>query len=197
MNTFSDEQASDILSIILSVNKYASAYLELEHLQRKYSPSEIGSQALLQRGDQKTGVIGEFYSLLYAREKYSKEKVKLCANPSNPDVDILVHPNPEYNLQIQVKTVSGHSKIRRTTPLNAAAIGPQHHLYLVSLNQQLMPDGFWVVENSVPAQLVKACSRGFTVQGNGKKGVEGIVDWKADRVDELNQILERYQPVTE
>ncbi|MEI6654810.1 MAG: hypothetical protein WCP45_08585 [Verrucomicrobiota bacterium] len=116
--------------IIASIREYASAYDCFQQLQDLHP-------AHLPIGDQKTGVIGEFYAMLFARSVYSGCSVNF-AHPTQPwDIEI----SGEQDILIQVKAVSAYSKTRIISPIFPG----WDHLYLLSLDRALLPDGFWVV----------------------------------------------------
>ena len=107
----------------------------LETLQKKYS-------SFMPSGDQKTGVVGEFYSMLYLQRTYPKSNISL-GNSAQKDWDIEVSSSNGSRKYIQVKTVSKFSKTRRISPI--------HHgwdeLFLMYLDKKLFPIGFWRIDD--------------------------------------------------
>jgi hypothetical protein len=124
--------------IIEGIKAYAEAYARFQKLQDE-------NPDLLAVGDQKTGVIGEFFALLYARSIYPSAKVTYAADPSQAGWDLKVSGDDAGpDLKIQVKTVSGYSNTRTITPLFPG----WDHLYLIYLGRDLMPEGFWIVTDT-------------------------------------------------
>jgi hypothetical protein len=117
------------------VKKYAKAYDQLEEIQKDKAFDFVPI------GDQKTGVIGEAFIFEYLKRQ------------GHPDVEFGNHSQKAWDIKypfglapnnvvlVQVKTVSAFSKIRRVSPIHFA---PDYcELYLVSLNEQLIPDNVW------------------------------------------------------
>ncbi len=116
--------------ILASIREYAQAYARFQALQDAY-PDQ------LPLGDQKTGVIGEFYAMLYARSIYSGCTLAF-ANPSESwDIEI----SGDLDVRIQVKTVSDYSRTRIISPIFPG----WDQLYLIFLDRELFPAGFWIV----------------------------------------------------
>ena len=125
---FDPERVGEIRRAIAS---YAHGYASLERIQR----CEEEKDSLIPVGDQKTGAIGEFYALLYAKCHY--EEAKLAKN-SQQGWDIKIRDVEE--MTIQVKTVSAFSTTRRISPLH---YGRFHKLWVLFLDERLQPAGFW------------------------------------------------------
>lgn len=119
-----------------AIESYAKAYKGLECIQRPNKEERKEEEPLLPVGDQKTGAIGEFYALLYAKRRY--EQAKLAEN-SQPRWDI----KAERKL-IQVKTVSAFSTTRRISPIHPGF----HELWVLFLDRTLQPTGFWRIKES-------------------------------------------------
>lgn len=109
------------------VKKYAEAYAEFEKLQ------EEKIDFVPEKGDQKTGVIGEAYIYKYL-EKKGCEDVKF-AEPSQKAWDIK-YTEKGKEKTIQVKTVSGFSDKKFISHISSGF----DILYLVKLNRNLYPE---------------------------------------------------------
>lgn len=125
---------SDMVKILDSIRLYAKAYDALEIIQTKYS-------GIMPPGDQKTGVIGEFYSMLYLQRTYPKSSISL-GNAAQKGWDIKVSQPRGSSIHIQVKTVSEFSKTRRISPIHHA----WDELFLMYLDKSLFPIGFWIID---------------------------------------------------
>ena len=125
---------TELREIVSAIEDYAKAYSGLERLQTisdKYLPF----------GDQKTGVIAEFYARLYAKEVYPKASHRY-GTTSERGWDIKLEVQDEPNVHIQVKAVSEHSKTSRISPIHDG----WDKLWLVRLDKRLKPTGFWTLE---------------------------------------------------
>jgi hypothetical protein len=114
------------------IRKYATAYEALENLQRSET-------LLFPIGDQKTGVIAEFYARLYVKNKFPHALLKY-GTPSQHAWDIIVQKN-NIACKIQVKAVSAYSETSRISPIHPG----WSELYLMRLDKQFWPVGFLVL----------------------------------------------------
>jgi len=117
-----------------AIRQYAEAYERLEHLQR-------AQNALLPIGDQKTGVIAEFYARIYAQTQFPASEL-IFGTPSEHIWDIKVRTAGQPDHLIQVKCVSAHSRTSRVSQIHPG----WHELYLLRLNNQFWPIGFWTMK---------------------------------------------------
>jgi len=102
--------------IIDGIKAYADAYGKSQRLQEE-------NRHFLAVGDQKTGAIGEFFGLLYARSKYSSANVEYAKDPTQTGWDIEVPENesgPDLKIQVDsisvFKNPSHHTTIPRLGP---------------------------------------------------------------------------------
>lgn len=182
-------------SIQLEINDYAKAYNRFEWLQN--------STKLIPKGDQKTGVIGEYYGLLYARslETYKNYEVNICENHSNPDYDIEICKKKSTKIKpeitIQVKTISSYSKTRTTTKIKDQS--KINFIYLFELNIRLDVEKFWVIDlakktNEIMPKRIVIKGKSFDVFFNeisNKKGSNIFRDkeFVEDKTDEIKKLL--------
>jgi len=161
---------SQVNGTISAITKYGSAYEQLEQLQKDYD--------FLQKGDQKTGVIGEFFSYLYLKDKFPNGKITI-PNASNKGVDLIVNSNKEeYNYQ--VKTVSAFSETKRLSPLKNGWT----HLILIVLDKSFMPELFFIIEKNNFKPETKTISLVDSF----------LADYKDyDKTKELKKILKKYE----
>jgi len=117
--------------IIKIISEYSKVYKEFERLQKAEE---------LAGGDQKTGVIGEYYAKLYIESVIKGGDIKYAENGAPWDI---VYTIDSDETKIQVKTVSFYSKTRTIAPLN---MSPKafDFLYLISLNKNFKPNGFYI-----------------------------------------------------
>jgi hypothetical protein len=118
------------------VRNYAGAYQQLECIQKDKTFDFVP-----EIGDQKTGVIGEAFIFEYLKRQghpgleYGNHSQKAW------DIKYPFGLAPNEVVLVQVKTVSAFSKTRRVSPIHLA---PDYcELYLVSLDEQLIPDNVW------------------------------------------------------
>lgn len=121
----------DIFSAIIA---YAQAYGVLEDIQR-------GTDSPLPRGDQKTGVIAEFYARLFARHCFTDAEL-LYGSPSQRAWDIAVRRTDSPVHYVQVKAVSSHSTTHRISPIHKG----WNELWLFRLDRNFAPEGFWILD---------------------------------------------------
>jgi hypothetical protein len=122
-------------TFIDGVKKYAEAYKQFEDIQQDKAFDFVPI------GDQKTGVIGEAFIFEYLRRQGHPDLE--FGNTSQKAWDIK-YPSglaPNNVVLVQVKTVSAFAKMKRISPIHFAE--DYCELYLVSLNEQLIPDNIW------------------------------------------------------
>jgi hypothetical protein len=168
--------------IIDGIKAYAEAYAGFQKLQDE-------NPDLLAVGDQKTGVIGEFFGLLYARSIYPSAKVGYAPDPSQTGWDLEVSGDDSGpDIKIQVKTVSGYSKTRTITPLFPG----WDHLYLMYLGRSLMPEGFWIVtDNNILRGRPSLTGLTMRKPSNPQSGSQSI-PWGENRIGELMRLVEQH-----
>lgn len=124
--------AKQILEII---EDYAKTYTAFEEIQKRE-----GQNILPKYGDQKTGLIGEFYAKLYILNKDYKD-VEYAA--SGAPFDISYTNKNSKTVKVQVKTANtGFSKTNTLSPIKKG----WDFLYLISLDKNFKPIGFWIQE---------------------------------------------------
>lgn len=111
------------------VEKYANAYADFESIQK---PGKDRIDFVPEKGDQKTGVIGEAYIYKYLKEKGCKNLE--FGDPSQKSWDIK-YTEEGKEKTVQVKTVSEFSECQIISEI----IPGFDILYLVKLNKQLYP----------------------------------------------------------
>ncbi len=127
MNT----EGPSVSAIEAAILKYVEAYATLESLQR--------NSYLLPGGDQKTGVVGEYYATLFALGSFPTACIELAFN-SQKAWDIRV--DDKFEIKIQVKTISEFSKTGKISTIKADG---WDILYIIHLDHKFLPNGFWVV----------------------------------------------------
>lgn len=122
-----------------AIDQYADAYARLEQLQRSRTLE-------IPIGDQKTGVIAEFFARIYARHRFPEAALEFgSASEHAWDIKVLRPGQPE--LKVQVKAVSAHSQTSRVSPIHPG----WHQLWLMRLDENLRPHALWVVEAKTAA----------------------------------------------
>ncbi len=171
-----------IKEVIDVIDKYSEVYGAFEGIQKR------DKQVLLPEfGDQKTGLIGEFYSRLYLLNKGFKD-VKYA--PQGSKYDIIVGDN---NMKIQVKTANTfYSKTNTLSPIKKG----WDFLYLISLNAEFKPNGFWIQKYSksifkgkehIPSAKIRD-PRPEKIKCIGSK----IFDFSNNLSNELNEAINKF-----
>lgn len=182
------------MEIIELIRQYAVLYKEFESKQK--------DNIILPKGDQKTGVIGEYYAKCYA-ETLACEGTTKFAEPGQ--VFDLSYKDKGTNaiIKVQVKCVSEHSKTRTIAPLNLKQVGgekPFDKLYLISLCEEFLPIGFYInsyeeIEKRI--KLIKETSNnpltidrisGLKMKGKNSKGSR-YLDFSDELIGEMLAVL--------
>ena len=117
-----------------AIDQYAEAYGRLERLQRSRTKE-------IPIGDQKTGVIAEFFARIYAKHRFPKATFEFgSASEHAWDIKVLQPGQPE--IKVQVKAVSAHSQTNRVSPIHPG----WNQLWLMRLNEHLRPQALWIIE---------------------------------------------------
>ena len=127
------------------VKKYAEAYRDFEEIQ-KASDFDFVPEI----GDQKTGIIGEAFIFEYLKRQGHSDLEFGHAAQKGWDIKYPLGLAPNGIALVQVKTVSAFSKTKTISPIHLA---PDYcELYLVSLNEDLIPDNIWMPRGFNPAK---------------------------------------------
>jgi hypothetical protein len=170
---------ADIAAVARAIADYAPAYQALDNLQRSMS-------SLVPVGDQKTGVIAEFFARLYAHWRFKGCRSRY-GHPSHPSIDIEVTPPGRRPLNIQVKAVSAFAQKSRISPVKTG----WHELWLMRLDQRFYPIGFWVLTRDQARWRRSKTSLTMPVRGAPQSGSQCL--WGAeDRYSELVECLTEY-----
>jgi hypothetical protein len=160
--------------VLEAIANYAGAYEQFERMQHALPD-------WLPQGDQKTGVVGEFYAKVYLHSQYPDAEIAFGSHSQHAwDLEV---ETPSERFRVQVKAVSAYSTTRRISPI--------HHgwdeLYLLDLDKSLFPVGFWAITDTgivPPGETLT----GRKMPRRGKPGSGSSVF--AAREDRLPELLE-------
>ena len=181
-----EEKMSEHKTIKDLICSYSKLYTEFEKFQHS---------GLMPIGDQKTGVIGEYYAKCYADSlgqdaEYGKPGEVADLNYFDKKTGIKV--------AVQVKCVSAHSKTRTIAPLNIEKTkgkNPFDYLYLIDLDVNFEPIGFYL---NTYDEIVKKKPNKNRILGTKMKGIcstgkltkgSAIYDFSDNRVEELKSAI--------
>ncbi|NVK66507.1 MAG: hypothetical protein HWE22_18085 [Flavobacteriales bacterium] len=169
--------------ILEIIKDYAKLYSSFEELQK--------DNRILPKGDQKTGVIGEYYGKCYA-DTLDKLNNAVYAEPGETFDLKYFNKKTDSPIRIQVKSVSAYSKTRTIAPLNMKRINgkkPFDYLYLIALDKGFEPIGFYI--NSYDEVFMNTKDKksldkvfGTKMKGGNSKG-SGIYNFKNNLCGEL------------
>jgi len=127
------------------VKKYAEAYRDIEEIQKATDFDFVP-----ETGDQKTGIIGEAFIFEYLKRQGYCGLEFGRTTQKGWDMKYSFGLAPNEVVLVQVKTVSAFSKTKTISPIHFA---PDYcELYLVSLNEDLIPDNIWMPKGFKPAK---------------------------------------------
>ncbi|MDF3027034.1 MAG: hypothetical protein K0S23_1341 [Fluviicola sp.] len=164
------------------IKAYASVYQEFETIQH----SEI-----LPKGDQKTGVIGEYYAKKHIESLSNSELIEYAKSGKKYDIKY-VDSKTKSKIKVQVKCVSAHSNTKTIAPLNMGT-GAFDKLYLIALDENFIPVGFYINEfDDLKGRLKKdqLWIRGSKMKHVGENGSR-VYDFSNNRIDELLNALDK------
>jgi hypothetical protein len=168
------------------INNYALVYGQFEALQKD------NNNSILPIGDQKTGVIGEYYAKKYIEKTFTFGKSIPYAK-AGADYDLLYHDKKGNPIKVQVKVVSAHSKTRTISPLKLKDSKGNplfDFLYLIALDMNFRPVNFWINPFNV---IAKEANGKVVIQGSKMKGIyenkdingSKYFDFTEDKVNEM------------
>lgn len=161
-----------------AICEYANAYAKLEDLQKADNP-------LIPRCDQKTGAIGEFYAMQYAKYKFPSALSIKFSSPSQHAWDICILDKNGKETKIQVKTVSGFSETSTMSPLHSG----WDELWLLRLNKSFTPEGFWCVKDkSIVGKEKTLTGKKMPKVGFPRRGSR-VFSSKTDLTEELEKLI--------
>lgn len=169
--------------IAVLIKQYADVYKEFERFQK-------GDNSLLAGGDQKTGVIAEYYAKCYIEKTFN-----VVANYANPgeSYDLSYQLDNKEIIKVQVKGVSVHSKTRIIAPLNLKILNSNHpfdFLYLISLDENFIPNAFYIdTFVNIRNKLVASNDSRTKIQGAAMKGINKKGYWLFDFNNNQNDKL--------
>ena len=118
------------------VKKYAEAYRDFEEIQKAPDFDFVP-----ETGDQKTGIIGEAFIFEYLKRQGHPDLEFGNHSQKGWDIKYPFGLAPNNVVLVQVKTVSAFSKTKAISDIHFV---PDYcELYLVSLNEDLIPDSIW------------------------------------------------------
>lgn len=140
-------------SIEAAIAKFADAYKALEDLQQREARKPSHEALLPHKGDQKTGLIGEYWAIRYARTVFDGAKISF-GKTSEKGWDLKVETSRGQPHYIQVKTASafgkgGLSPICPPKKTPASKDGQElpdywNELWMLWLDHDLKPVTLWI-----------------------------------------------------
>jgi len=172
------------------IQRYAEVYQDFEELQKQKvdNPELTG-------GDQKTGVIAEYYAKCYIEATFGVEAT--YAKAGKP-FDISYNAKSGKLVEVQVKGVSEHSETRAIAPLrliDSEGNPAFDYLYLVDLDRNFLPAGLYI--NTWEQVTSKTEEGRIKIQGSKMRDTEkgrggsAVYDFTDNKVEELKKALPR------
>lgn len=148
------------------IKNYAKVYSQFEKFQGDNKTS------ILPIGDQKTGVIGEYYAKKYIENRFNDKTITY--EKHGEEYDLAYKNEKGKKIKVQVKVVSAHSKTRTISTLKLKGKDGRalfDFLYLISLDSDFKPCGFWI--NSYK-DIFKRAGRKVKIDGTVMEGFNGL-----------------------
>jgi hypothetical protein len=143
---------SDHRTIESTIARFARAYRDLEDLQQQEAAKSPCDALLPHKGDQKTGLIGEYWAIRYARAIFPDAEISF-GRTSEKGWDLKVQRRNGENHYIQIKTASafGSGRLspicppkRAPTSKNGKTLADYwSELWLLWLGRDLRPITLW------------------------------------------------------
>ncbi len=162
------------------IRDYSKIYQEFEDLQAK---------KLLAKGDQKTGVIGEYYAKCYLHSLPDLVSVDYANPGALHDLYCKLTDNLG-EFKVQVKCISSHSSTKTIAPINLAP-GAFDQLYLISLDEEFKPISFFINSYDEIVEKAKGKQKLFGVKlTNQLRSGNLYLNLSENRINDLKKALE-------
>ncbi len=177
----------------IGISKAIKNVIDFGSQQRNFENFQSSNKFLLPSGDQKVGVIGEFYCMLFLKNLYPAPEFEINFSENRVDeiYDIKITKSGKDYKNIQVKTVSIYSKTRLTSKIN----NPDKfdELIVISLDMNLYPNGLWLINSNVIEKSKKLIVPGiyFDFDNQIAKTFKGSEIFKnsPNKIDEFNKFM--------
>jgi hypothetical protein len=145
----------DNARIASAIDLFARAYLALEDLQTLESKKEPSERLLPGKGDQKTGLIGEYWGIRYARSLFPQAALEFGGHSQKGwDLKLAVVGQPPHYIQIKTASEFGRGKLSpiflpsRLPKLDEGRELPDYwnELWLLLLNKHFQPILLWKIK---------------------------------------------------
>jgi len=181
----------------IGISKAIKNVIDIGSQQRNFENFQSSNKFLLPTGEQKVGVIGEFYCMLFLKNLYSEPEFEIDFSENRVDeiYDIKITKSGNEYKKIQVKTVSVYSKTRLTSKINNS--DKFDKLLVISLDMNLYPIGLWIINSVDIKKSKKLIVPGIYFDFNNEtaktfKGSE-VFKISSNKIDEFNKFMnEKY-----
>lgn len=189
---------TDHLSIEAAIATFAEAYHALEKLQKREAMKPPHKALLPHKGDQKTGLIGEYWAIRYARAIFPRAKISF-GKTSEKGWDLKVETPGRKPHYIQVKAASAFGKGRlspicppKKTP--ASKDGQElpdywNELWLLWLNRELKPVTLWKLKPEHVEFKGICANTAKSIRRSPSQPTTGSECFKWDKAEPVTDIL--------
>lgn len=182
LHLLGEEEYKPQKNISRLIGDYANIYEQFEKLQ---------NGIVLPKGDQKIGVIAEYYAKCYIESKY---KTVAEYQKSGASFDLSYKTKSGKLVKVQVKCVSAYSKTRIIAPLNLNK-NSFDELYLMALDKSFYPVAFYIntyaqikallaTKGDKREKIVGSVMKGLSIELKEKSGT-WLYDFGENKVEEL------------
>jgi len=186
------------LSIEKAIASFAQAYEALENLQAHEARKEAHSALLPPTGDQKTGLIGEYWAIRYARIIF-KDATVIFGGHSQKGWDLKIVKPRASTRYIQIKTVSDFGK-GKVSPIcvpskkreaNDEPDMPDYwdELWLLRLDRHFQPVVLWRLKPEHVAFNGACCLKGKTLRRHPDERNTGSTCFKWDEAESVTAFI--------
>jgi hypothetical protein len=146
---------TDNARIESAIDLFARAYQGLENLQNVESKKDPSERLLPEKGDQKTGLIGEYWAIRYARCLFPQAALEFGGHSQKGwDLKLAFVGRPAHYIQIKTASEFGRGKLSpiflpsRLSKLNEGRELPDYwnELWLLWLNRHFQPILLWKIK---------------------------------------------------
>lgn len=186
-----------------AITGFAQAYAALEALQQTEGAKEPHAVLLPLKGDQKTGLIGEYWAVRYARALFNDAAVVFGGHSQKGwDLKVQGLSTPPHYIQVKTASEFGNGKLSPIfKPSQRPAGGHEaelpdywNELWLLWLDRGFQPLVLWKLRPEYVEFGARACLKGKSLRRDPAQPTTGSSCFKWDQAEAVTGIREKLQP---
>ena len=186
-----------------AIKGFAQVYSTFEELQKSEGDKELHEALLPKKGDQKTGLIGEYWAVRYARALFKGATVVFGGHSQKGwDLKVQELRTPPHYIQVKTASEFGRGKLspifkpsqRRATEDETELPDYWDELWLLWLDRCFQPLVLWKLKPDHVEFDGRDCITGKSLRRNPNDRTTGSGCFKWEQAEAVIDIREKLQP---